>query len=110
MQASGSTAKRSNVKRSCPKLVRFTSDELTVVTERARASGRPVACYIREASLGTTPRARRTPASDDLIRRLARLGNQLTALARAAREQQLAGADEFEGSLTDLLEVIRQID
>lgn len=104
-----SSGVRSRVRRSRSKLVRYTPEELTAVIERARRAGRPVACYIRDASLGAAPRARRAPLSDDLIRELGRLGNHLAGIARTARARQLPGAQEFDLALTKLLDVIRQL-
>lgn len=97
-------------KRTCPKLIRFSPDELQRVTERARVSGRPVACYIRESSLGSSPRARRTDLSDSVIRALAQVANQLTSLVAVARLQQFAGANDFERAVSDVLTVIRDLD
>ena len=97
-------------KRSCAKLIRFTPDELGLVAERARLSGRPVACYIRESSLGPSPRIRRTDLNDSLIRTLAQVASRLTSLAAAAKEQRLAGAAEFETAVSDVLNVIRSLD
>lgn len=96
--------------RSCPKLVRYKPSELAQVIERARACGRPVACYIRETSLGTANRARRTAVSDELIRRLAKLGNELARLSRVVQERQLPGSAEFDARLVEVLDVIKQLD
>lgn len=97
-------------KRACAKLVRYSSSELSRVTERARASGRPVARYIREMSLGGVPRAHRTPANDDLVRRLALVGNQLRRLAQAASAEGLPKAAEFVAGLDEVLAAIRLIE
>ena len=97
-------------KRTCPRLIRFSTAELETVTERARVSGRPVACYIRESSLGPSPRVRRTDLNDSLIRTLAQVASRLTSLAATAKEQQLAGAAEFETAVSEVLDVIRSLD
>jgi hypothetical protein len=97
-------------KRTCPKLIRFSATELQLVEERARVSGRPVACYIRESSLGPSPRIRRTDLSDSLIRALAEVATRLTSLAATAKEQQRAGATEFETAVSEVLGVIRSLD
>ena len=101
---------RGSDKRTCAKLIRFSPDELRLVAERARVSGRPVACYIRESSLGSSPRARRTDLNDSLIRGLSQVASRLTSLAATARVQQLSGAAEFENALSDVLDVIRSLD
>ena len=108
--AGGKPGRGSREGRKCPKLIRFTRDELRLVSERARISGRPVACYIRESSLGPSPRIRRTDLSDSLIRALAQVATRLTSLAATAKEQQLAGATEFETAVCDVLDVIRSLD
>lgn len=100
----------SGQKRNCPKLIRFAPDELRLVSERARASGRPVACYIRESALGASPRSRRTDFSDSLIRALARAATSLTSLAATAKEHQIANAAELERAVSEVLELIRAVD
>lgn len=97
-------------KREHPKLIRFTAAELARVRERARLAGRPMACYIREASLGPAPRVRRTEFSDSVIRTLARLATSLTTLAQHARDQHLADAAHFEAAVDDVLALIRELD
>lgn len=97
-------------RRTCVKLVRFRPGELAAVALRASECGRPVACYIREAALGAALHARHTPVNDALIRELARLGNELGALGRSARELQLPIAPEFDRALDGLLTTIRSIE
>lgn len=97
-------------KRARAKLVRYTDSEMSRVTERARASGRPVARYIREMSLGVAPRAHRTPANDDMIRQLALVGNQLRRLAQAASANELPEAAAFSTGLDEVLATIHLIE
>jgi hypothetical protein len=97
-------------RRKFTKLIRFSSDELRVVVDRARAAGRPVASFIRESSIGSTPRARRSEMSDVLIRHLSRIASHLSGLSSAAKQQDLPRAIEFERAVEDVLETIRQID
>ena len=96
--------------RNRPKLIRYTHAELQEVTERARLRGRPVACYIRESSLGASPRVRRTELNDSLIRALARVADQLTRLAAAADATGLQDAPAFAQTVPDVLELIRDLD
>jgi hypothetical protein len=103
-------ADRGFEKRSCPKLVRYKPSELAFVSERARACGRPVACYIRETSIGKALHTQRAPANDALIRQLARLANRLTKLAQVVAAKQLSEAAEFRACLDALLDPIKQID
>lgn len=97
-------------RRACTKLIRLSFEELQLVTERARAGRRPVACYIHESSLGPSPRARRTDLTESLVRALARVATRLTPLAIVAKKEQLSGAVEFETAISDLLAVIRDLD
>jgi hypothetical protein len=97
-------------RRTCAKLVRFRSGELATVALRATECGRPIACYIREAALGEALHARHTPIKDTLIRELARLANELSALGRDARDLQLPRAAHFERALEALLATIRSIE
>ena len=92
------------------KLIRFRADELRVVVDRARAAGRPVASFIRESSIGSTHRARRSDINDVLIRHLARVGIRLEDLSKVAREHALPLAAEFEQAVQEVLDVIRRID
>jgi hypothetical protein len=92
------------------KLIRFRADELALVVERARTAGRPVACFVRESSIGSPPRARRTELNDALIRHLARVGGHLDELSKIAREHDLPRAAEFDLAVQEVLGAIRQID
>jgi hypothetical protein len=93
------------------KLVRFAPSELRLVMHRARAAGRPLACYIRDASLGTATRARRASASDELIRHLARLAGRLGKLSQAAAEQHLqGGVADYDAALAEVMDTIRRLD
>ena len=97
-------------KRHHPKLIRFSASELERVAERARYSGRPVACFIRESSLRAAPRARRTELSDEIIRALTRVAERLVRLGALATAAQLDSAPEFEQATADVLSLIRQLD
>ncbi len=97
-------------RRSIAKLIRFTPSELERVVDQAQASGRPVACFIREASLGSRPRMKNGSVGDTVIHHLARVGTRLRALARTATEQNLPAAADFDAALSELLETIRQIE
>ena len=97
-------------RRTCPKLIRLSPDELRLVEDRAWSAGRPVACYIREASLGASPRPRRTDLSDSIIRALTQLANRLAPLVASAKNQDLPGAADFETTVSVVLELIRDLD
>lgn len=98
-------------RRTVAKLIRFTPSELERVLDQAKASGRPVACFIREAALGSRPRMKNgSTVADALVHQLARLGTRLRALSRAAAERDLPNATEFDSVLSDLIETIRQIE
>jgi len=97
-------------KRVCPKLVRFTPTELEVVRDRARGSGRPVACYIREAALGGRPKAQTGALNHSVIRDLAGFATKLRELAQLAAERHSPEAPICAGLAGEALDLIRQID
>jgi hypothetical protein len=99
-----------NSRRTSTRLIRFTSDELQLVVNRARSAGRPVACYIRESSLGPAPRARRAALSDVVIRTLSQLATRLSLLATEAKNQHLAQADEFQQAVSEVLDIVREVE
>ncbi len=99
-----------NSRRTSTKLIRFSPDELELVINRARSAGRPVACYIRESSFGPAPRARRAGLSDAVIRTLSQLATRLSLLATEAKSQHLPQADKFQQSVSEVLDVIREIE
>jgi hypothetical protein len=68
--------------RTAAKLIRFAPDELAAVSRRARSCGRTPARFIREAALGAIPKARHNEDRDRILLALARLGGQLSVLAR----------------------------
>lgn len=97
-------------RRTSPKLIRFTPEELQVVINRAVSAGRPVACYIRESSLGAAPRARRAALSDAVIRTLGHLATRLSLLATEAKDHHLAQADEFQQAVSEVLDIVREVE
>lgn len=86
--------------------VRFSDEELAVLRERARECGRPVARYVRESALGSIPKARRHATEQELIRHLARIGNNLNQLAR---EANTAGRFAVEARIEVVLEEIHAV-
>ena len=98
------------LRRTCTKLVRFTPAELEEVTARARICGRPVACYIREASLGRRPKGTNAVMSNTVIHGLARVATRLRGLGLAAAERDLPEAAEFDVALQEVLQFIRRVD
>lgn len=97
--------------RSCKKLIRFTPAELEQVNTRARAVGQPVACYIRDVSLGTRKRAvGATPTSPTLVHRLAQVATRLCTLRDMAAAAGLPASADFGAAVDDLLDLIRNIE
>ncbi len=88
-------------------VIRYHATELESVQERARVCGCPLARYVREASLGAVLRERRHRATDEVIRHLARIGNNLNQLAREANARDRypmearidATIDELRGAI-----------
>ena len=97
-------------RRSCKKLIRFTPAELARVNERARGVGKPVACYIRDASLGSKRNGSPTVLGTTVIHELARVATRLGRLRDAANARALPEVAEFGGALDDLLDLIRRMD
>lgn len=97
-------------RRTCTKLIRFSPEELRIVTDRARAAGRPVACYVRESTQGISPQKRKTELSDSLIRALAHVCSRLAELSCIAREHCLPRAADFDRAVAEVLDVIRTLD
>lgn len=64
--------------------VRVSSGELHVIAERAEECGKGTSTYMREVALGSVPRARPRRVEQQAIHQLARIGNNLNQLARAA--------------------------
>lgn len=104
------TSTLARARRTAAKLIRYTPDELALVTDRARACGRPVACYVRECSLGAVPKERRAHRDAEVIRALARIGNILADLTRAADTDSLTWSTEVQTALEELLATIRRIE
>ena len=90
--------------------VRFSDEELAALRERARECGRPIARYVRETALGSVPKPRRHAAEQELVRHLARIGNNLNQLAREANAAARFPADErIEALLAELHAIIGRI-
>jgi hypothetical protein len=78
---------------------------------RASAAGRPVACFIREAAVGTRKRGVEGPSNNAaLIHQLARVATSLRVVRDAAMARQVEGAENFDRALDSLIELIRSID
>ncbi len=90
--------------------VRFSDEELAALRARARECGRPVARYVRETVLGSVPKARRHAAEQELIRHLARIGNNLNQLAREANAaSRFPAKARIEALLAELHAIIGRI-
>lgn len=86
--------------RSTAKLVRFSTDEIARVRERAQSCGYTSARYIRETALGAIPKARHHAERDALLRELSRIGRDLERLTRIA---ELHGLDQLRSADRALL-------
>lgn len=64
--------------------VRLSPGEHRVLLERAGECGKGTSTYVREVALGSVPRARPRRIEQQVVHQLARLGNNLNQLARAA--------------------------
>ena len=95
--------------RSCKKLVRFTPGELARVNERARAAGQPVACYIRDVSVGARRKTGSASLSGPIIHSLARVATRLQSLRETATARALPEAIDFGNAVDDLLALIDRV-
>ena len=85
ISASLPTTKANRANRTTARLVRFTPDELSDVTERSRECGRSLSQFIRDATLGAIPRARHRAEIDPILHQLARIARDLESLNRGFR-------------------------
>ena len=93
-----------------PRKIRYTEAEWSLVVDRARATGRPPARYVREVSLGATSKVRRGREHDDLIYELGRIGTTLTRLGLVAKENGFTSQEEsIQAVLAELLAVVRRL-
>jgi Bacterial mobilisation protein (MobC) len=91
-------------------LVRFTPAEFQAVRERAQVCGLAMARYVRETALGAVPRARQHHATDEALRQLARIGNNLNQLAHVANAKDVLPTEaRLELVLTELMAVARRV-
>jgi hypothetical protein len=94
-------------------LVRFTPEELAAARERARAAGRPLAVYLREAALRTVPKARAGHQSDELLHQLSRAATALQAISRGAGDMPATTASSdgpaLGAILGDLVALMRRV-
>lgn len=94
-------------KRTIVRPVRFTPDEWAAVQTAALAAGMNAARYLRSRALGTRARDRK---SDEAIRQLIAVGNNLNQLARSANiAGRLADAEQVEEVLAEVLAAVRQL-
>ena len=93
-----------------PRKIRYTSVEWNIITERARLCGKAPARYVRETSLGVTPKVRSAQTDAALIRELGQIGTALTRLASMAKEQGVIGhAANLDSVLEEILSVVRRL-
>ncbi len=97
-------------RRTAKSLVRFTPDEFAIVAERARTCGRAPARFIREVALGAVPRERRSAVNADVVRQLARIGNNLNQLAARSHSGAPLPAGALDEALSELLAAVRRLE
>ena len=83
--------------------VRLSPEEHQALKERATDCGRQISTYMRETALGATPRARPHRIEREAIHQLARVGNNLNQLARAANT---TGRVELSQRLDEVLQEV----
>jgi Bacterial mobilisation protein (MobC) len=91
-------------------LVRFTPTEFHAVRERAQTCGHAMARFVREAALGAVPRARRHQSTDEALRQLRRIGNNLNQLAHVANAKDVLPMEaRLDAVLAELMAVAHRI-
>jgi hypothetical protein len=91
-------------------LVRFTPAEFAAVQARAQTCGLAMARYVRETAIGAVPRARRHATTDDVLRQLARIGNNLNQLAHVANAtDRLPTEAQLDRVLGELMAVAHRV-
>ncbi|MDQ2891182.1 MAG: MobC family plasmid mobilization relaxosome protein [Gemmatimonadota bacterium] len=91
--------------------IRFTSEEWTTIVARAADCGTPPARYVRKTALGAVPRVRRLQANAELIRQLARIGNNLNQLAYVANDLGRVGEEaHFHAVLDEVIATIKRVE
>ena len=97
--------------RTAAKLIRFAPDELAAVSRRARTCGRTPARFIREAALGAIPKARHNEDRDRILLALARVGGQLSVLARRVNDgnQHESDGAQLDAALAEHRTTIRTL-
>lgn len=94
-----------------PRKIRFTPEEWATIVARAADCGTPPARYVREAALGETPRVRRPQANAELLRHLARIGNNLNQLIHLANvHNELPSESRLNAVLEALLDAARTVE
>ena len=98
------------LRRRLPRKIRYTTAEWEAIAQRARLCGKAPARYVREVSLGATPRPRSSQAHAELIHELGRVGTALTQLAATARQGGARlNADAIDSTLAEILSIVRRL-
>ncbi len=97
--------------RTAAKLIRFAPDELAAICCRAQACGRAPARFIREAALGAIPKARHNQDRERILLTLARVGGQLSVLARRINgdKQHESDGAQLDAALAEHRTAIRAL-
>ncbi len=90
--------------------IRYHDAEWERIVERARECRQPPARYVREVSLGVSPRARRNRVEERIVVQLGRIGNNLNQLARFAHATgQQPAREQLQTALEEVLAAVRRI-
>jgi hypothetical protein len=90
--------------------IRVSPEELEAITHNAQACGRPVSTYLRELGLNRKPRARPRGIEREAIHQLARAGNNLNQLARAANAtRRVELSRRLDQVLREVLAAVRRL-
>lgn len=89
--------------------ITVTDGELDQVRQRAEAAGLTVSAYVRQAMLGSAPRAKRAATNAAAIRELTAIGNNLNQLARRANAGRFPVEPAIQEALDELAAAVERL-
>lgn len=91
-------------------LLRVTPQEKALIERNAADLGMGLSAYLRAVGLGRRVTPRRPAVSDEAIRHLAQLGNNLNQIARRANSGLTLDADHINSVLKAVLDAVRRLE
>lgn len=89
--------------------VRLSDAELAQLQHAADAAGVPLSTFLRLSGLGISVRAKPSRTTNEVIRQLAAVGNNLNQLAREANIGRFPGEGRLRHALGEVQEAIKRV-